>query len=109
MNHRKSVLYILLTVLGLVLLYNYMIAPLLMQYNSGMGMGMHWRMYSNTNYLIDFRYILLIAVVIAGLLLFEFLKPQTKAYKCDNCGKEIESDRWKICPICGTVINNRKG
>ena len=109
MNNRKPVLYILLTAMGLILLYNYMIAPLLMQYNSGMGMGMHWRIYGNTNYFVDFRIILVIAVVIAGLLLFEFLKPQAKAYKCSNCGKEIESDRWKICPVCGTAIDNRKG
>ena len=80
-----------------------------MQYNSGMGMGMHWRMYNSNNYYIDFRFILLISVIIAGLLLYVLLKPQRKGNKCSKCGKDIESDRWKICPLCGTSINNRKG
>ena len=109
MNNRKSILYILLTVLGLILVYNYMIAPLLMRSYTGMGMGMHGRMYTSTNYFVDARFILLIAVVIAGLLLFEFLKPQTKSNKCNNCGKEIESDRWKACPICGNSLEVKKG
>lgn len=109
MNSRKSILYILLTGLGLILVYNYMIAPLLMQSNTGMGMGMHGGMYASTNYFIDVRFILLIAVVIAGLLLFEFLKPQTKSNKCNKCGKEIENDRWKVCPICGNTLEAKKG
>jgi len=109
MNNRKSILYILLTVLGLILVYNYMIAPLLMRSNTGMGMGMHGRMYASTNYFVDARFILLIAVVIAGLLLFEFLKPQAISNKCSKCGKEIESDRWKACPICGNSLEVKKG
>lgn len=109
MNNRKPILYVLLTVLGLILLYNYMIAPLLMQYNNEMGMGMHWRMYTSTSYFIDARFILLIAVVIAGLLLFELLKPHTKSNKCSQCGKEIENDRWKVCPVCGNSLKNKKG
>lgn len=108
MNNRKSILYILLTALGLIFVYNYMVAPLLLQYNSRMGMGMHWRMYEYTNYFIDFRIILFIVVIIVGLLLFEFLKPQTKSSKCDKCGKVIESDQWRICPLCGNTVNSRK-
>ena len=96
-------------VLGLILVYNYMIAPFLTQYNTGMGMGMHRGIYTSTNYFIDVRFILIIAVVIAGLLLYEFLKPQTKIIKCSKCGKEIENDRWKVCPICGNFVEQKKG
>lgn len=109
MNNRKSILYILLTVLGLILVYNYMIAPFLMRYTSKMGMGMHWRMYNNTNYFVDSRFILIIMVVIAGLLFLEFLKPQIPSSKCCSCGKVIESDKWRICPVCGTPVVNKKG
>lgn len=109
MRNRKTVLYILLLVLGLILAYNYLIAPIMMQNNTEMGMGMHWRMYTNTSYIIDARIILVIAIIIAIILILELLKPQRNANKCSKCGKEIESDRWKICPICGNSLNNRKG
>jgi hypothetical protein len=109
MNNRKSILYVLLTVLGLILVYNYMIAPLLMRSNTGMGMGMHSRMYGSTNYFIDIRFILFIVIVIAGLLLFEFLKPRPQSSKCNKCGKEIENDNWKVCPECGNSLRSTKG
>lgn len=109
MSGRRSVLYILLTVLGIILLYNYVIAPALMQYGSRMGMGMHWRMYGQTNYYVDLRLILLIALAVAGILLFELLKPQTRIQKCPKCEKEIQSERWRICPSCGTRVNKEKG
>lgn len=109
MNNRKRVLYILLTVFGLVLLYNYLIAPILIQYSTGMGMGMHWRMYEGSAYFIDMRYFLLIAVIVAGFLLYEILRPQGKSGRCTKCGKEIENDKWRICPICGNSLVNKKG
>ncbi|PKM94438.1 MAG: hypothetical protein CVU84_10225 [Firmicutes bacterium HGW-Firmicutes-1] len=109
MNNRKPILYILLTALGLILIYNYVIAPYQMQNNYSIGMGMHWRMYQNTNYIVDYRWILIIAVIIAGFLLFELLNPQANLRKCLKCGKEIESDQWRICPVCGNTINNKKG
>lgn len=109
MNNRKSILYILLTVLGLILLYNYMLVPLLMQYNTEMGMGMHWNRYTSANYFIDIRIILLVVLIVAGLLLLELIKPQTKGVKCSKCRKEIEDDRWKVCPVCGNPVENRKG
>lgn len=108
MNNKKPVLYILLISLGLILLYNYFIAPYLMQSNYGMGMGMHRRMYASSNYYIDFRLILLISIAIAGLLLYELLKPQSKINKCSNCGKVIENERWNVCPVCGTKIQKGK-
>lgn len=109
MINKKSILYILLTALGLILVYNYMIAPILMQYNSNIGMGMHWRMYSYSNYYVDNRYIAIILIFIAGLVLFGFIWPKASARRCDICGNVIENDRWKICPNCGTTVKKRKG
>jgi rRNA maturation endonuclease Nob1 len=109
MRFRKTVLYLLLLVLGLILAYNYMIAPVMMQNNVEMGMGMHWRMYSSTNYIIDARIILIIAIVIAALLIFELIKPINKQDKCPKCSTVIEDGKWKICPNCGNKLNNRKG
>lgn len=109
MNNRKAILYILFIALSLILIYNYVIAPYQMQNNYFIGMGMHWRMYQNRSYLVDYRLILILAGVIAILLLNELFKPQEKSNRCINCGKDIESDRWKICPSCGTTINYKKG
>lgn len=109
MNNKKIILYILLTALGLILLYNYVIAPYQMQNNYFVGMGMHWRMYQNTSYLVDYRLILILVGIIAVLLLIELFKPQEKIHQCVHCGKVIESERWKICPVCGTNINHTKG
>lgn len=109
MNNRKSILYILLTVLGVILAYNYMIAPLLMQYNNRMGMGMHWRMYNNSNYFIDMRYILVILLAIAGFILYYLVRTKTSINKCSKCGNVIENGRWKVCPVCGTSVKNGGG
>lgn len=109
MNHRKPILYILLVILGIVLLYNYLLAPSLTQYNYGMGMGMHNNMHNTANYIIDLRFILLITIAIAVFLLMEVYKPQIRSSECTKCGNNIDKDNWRICPLCGTPINNRKG
>lgn len=109
MSKRKPILYLLLSVVGVILVYNYMIAPVLMQYNNRMGMGMHWRMYNNYNYFIDMRYILIILVIIAGFILFDLIKPKTEVDRCSKCGNPIESNRWKICPKCGTPVKDGRG
>lgn len=109
MNQRKLILYILLIVLGIILIYNYLIAPSLIQYNYGMGMGMHMNTYKTTSYLIDFRFVLLITIAIMVLLLVEIYKPQLASNVCTKCGNSIDNDKWKICPICGNPVNNKKG
>lgn len=108
MRYRKTVLYLLLMVLGLILVYNYLIAPIMMQNNVEMGMGMHWRMYSGTSYIIDARIILVIAILIAVLLILELIKPKSKQNKCPKCNTAIEDEKWKVCPNCGNPLNNRK-
>ncbi len=108
MRYRKTVLYLLLMVLGLILAYNYFIAPIMMQSNFEMGMGMHMRMYSSTSYIIDARIILVISIVIAVLLILELIKPKSKQSKCQKCGTTIEDEKWKVCPNCGNPLNARK-
>lgn len=109
MNDRKPILYILLTVLSLILVYNYLIAPLLMQNNTQVGMGMHWRINDNYNYFVDMRIVLIIILILSGILLFDLIRPRKVVGKCGKCWKQIESDRWKICPNCGTSVKNRIG
>lgn len=109
MNNRKSIFTILLTVLGIILFYNYMIAPLLLQSNSRMGMGMHWRMANSNQYFVDMRVAFIILLALAGLILFDLLRPGPTIKKCTNCDKLIESERWKVCPRCGKPITNGKG
>jgi hypothetical protein len=77
-----------------------------------MGMGMHgrmWQPYYNTNNFIDFRIIFLIAVVIAAIFLYDVLSPTNLEDKCKNCGHNLGNARWKVCPMCGSSINQRRG
>lgn len=105
----KKIILLLLGILGFLLIYNYFIAPVLMQYNNQMGMGMHWRMYNNYNYFIDSRFILVIVILIAGILAYELIRPKRTTPRCQKCGKEIEDERWRVCPRCRTPIDLRKG
>lgn len=108
MNNRKLILYILVAILGVILAYNFIVAPYLMQYNRGMGMGMHSMMRNNYNYYIDSRYILLLIVLIAGVFLFGLLfEPVNKYNICGKCGYTIKDENWRICPICGSSIKNK--
>lgn len=112
MINRKSILTVLVTAVGLILVYNYIIAPYLMQNNPNMGMsmgmGMHWGMYSYPNYFIDNRITAIIAIFIAGILLFGLIRPKNGQKKCVKCGSLIESERWKVCPDCGTPIKRKE-
>jgi len=108
MKNSKLILYILLTAFGLILIYNYIIVPLLVSNNimgmgMGMGMGMHNSMYYSANYYVLLQFILLLGgIIIAGLLLFGILKADNK---CKKCGYEIKSDTWRVCPKCGSQVN----
>lgn len=109
MNNRKNILLILLSVFGLILLYNYIIVPLLVSYNfsnMGMGMGMHRYAYYSTNNNMLFQLIVILGMFIAAILLIDFFKP---VKNCKKCGYEIRDDRWSVCPRCGTPIKQRKG
>jgi hypothetical protein len=71
----KKIILLLLGILGFLLIYNYFVAPILMQYNNRMGMGMHWRMYNNYNYFIDLRVIIIVIILILGVLAYELIRP----------------------------------
>ena len=113
MTFRRALLIVLLIVLSILLIYNSYIAPLFVRNYSqmGMGMGMHGgiRTYYGVNSFIDFRIILLFAVVIASIFLYDIFALVNPAEKCKNCGHIIGNDRWNICPMCGSGINQRKG
>lgn len=78
---------------------------------SGVGMGMHGRMwgYGQLGYMIDLNYVWILLLSIVGLLIFDFVQSTNKKLKCSKCGKDVEDERWKICPICGTRINRNRG
>ncbi|MBB6214993.1 putative membrane protein [Anaerosolibacter carboniphilus] len=112
MQNRRTILYMLLIVIGVIFIYNFIFAPMFFQQNwqMGMGMGMHskMRMYNNYNYSMNFWIIIFVAIAIGGFILLDMLQAQNSAKKCRRCGFDVESERWKICPMCGAHIN-RKG
>lgn len=109
MNARRAVLLLLIIILGIILAYNYWIMNYVVQ--SGVGMGMHGRMwgYGQLGYMIDLNYVWILLLSIVGLLIFDFVQSTNKKLKCSKCGKDVEDERWKICPICGTRINRNRG
>lgn len=113
MTFRRTILIVLLIVLSMLLIYNSYIAPLFVRSYSqmGWGMGMHggMRTYYSVSSLIDYRIILLFAIVIASIFLYDVFAVVNTARKCKHCGNIIDNDRWKICPICGSDINQRRG
>lgn len=111
MTFRRTILIVLLIVLSILLIYNAYIAPLFVRSYSQMGMGMHggMRTYYNVNSFVDFRIILLFAIVTASIFLYDILSPSRIVNRCKHCGHSIDNDRWNICPQCGNGINQRKG
>ena len=109
MNVRRAVLLLLVIILGIILAYNYWIMNYVVQ--SGVGMGMHGRMwgYGQLGYMIDLNYVWILLISIVGLLIFDFVQSTNKKLKCSKCGKDVEDERWKICPMCGTRINRNRG
>lgn len=107
MKNSKLILYLLLLVFGVILVYNYIIVPLLVSNNMmGMRMGMHSTMNHYTNYYALIQFTLLIGgIVMCGLLLLGILKSDRK---CKRCGYEIQNDNWRICPKCGSRVNQRR-
>ncbi|MDF2522691.1 MAG: hypothetical protein K0R31_332 [Clostridiales bacterium] len=107
MKTRRTIFFLLLTVLGVVLLYNVFIAPYLMQFNYIMGMGMHSMM--QNNYYIDVQYIAILLIIIAGLLFMELAVFKASENRCRLCGYKIENEKWRVCPQCGEHIRKGKG
>jgi predicted amidophosphoribosyltransferase len=55
-------------------------------------------------FLIDVQCLTIIGILLVALFLFEMLHSRNKKDLCTQCGKKIENSRWKICPVCGTVV-----
>lgn len=111
MNIRRTILLLLIIILGIILAYNYWIMSYVVQNGMGMGMGMHGRMwgYGQPGRMIDLNYIWILLILIFGLLVFDFVQPSNKMNRCGKCGKKIENERWRICPICGNRISHNRG
>ncbi|MCX8131838.1 MAG: zinc ribbon domain-containing protein [Clostridia bacterium] len=107
MKNKKIMLW-LLGVLGFLLIYNHFIAPFLMLYKNRLGMGMHWRMYNNYNYFVDSRFIVIIVILTSGILVYGLIKPGRSSTRCPKCSKEIQDERWRVCPYCGANVNTKE-
>lgn len=109
MNIRRTILILLLIILGIILAYNYLVMSYVMQ--RGMGMGMHGRMwfYGQSGNMIDLKYVWILLISMAGLLIFDYSQPSGKTARCSKCGKYIEDQRWRICPVCGTRLRRNGG
>jgi len=113
-NTKKTILYLLVTILTIVFAYNYLLLPFIFRYNGsmGMGMGMHMgmgrNMYNNYNVYNGLMNFIFIIVAITILIFFYKVSSSQSLNRCSKCGNKIESDRWKVCPICGNRLVDGK-
>ncbi|NPV90324.1 MAG: hypothetical protein HPY50_06100 [Firmicutes bacterium] len=112
MGFRKTLAVLLLSVLGLVIGYNWAILPMSGQnvYRMGMhGMGGYTTVYPN--YLANpgiNSLLFLILLVLAALLLYDLMRSGGERTKrCRACGYTLRPD-WVICPICGAGVSERR-
>lgn len=111
MNNKKLIPAILLISLGIILVYNYLIAPFFIQPNHQMRMGMHGyynqNMFESIN-LSNLNWLIILLSIFGLIWLFiRLFHPNSGEKQCLNCGMVIESERWKVCPRCGTGIQGR--
>ena len=111
MNIKKTILYLLLSIFSLIFAYNYLLAPTFYNNNTGRGMGMMGtHMNGNTNYYYNnngnFAYIIIIIIfIIISLIVVDNIFSKSGASSCRKCGMQIESDKWRVCPRCGSKLN----
>ena len=115
MINRKTIVYGILVIITIILIYNYAINPLLIQYsnnnnnNIGMHMGMNRNFYNNYSSNSEFIYFLaMIFLVAAVVLMLELIFLKDKRYKCSKCGYKIENVKWHKCPMCGNNLNEKR-
>ena len=127
MNKKRTLFYLLFTFIVVIVLYNYVISPALIQNsnNSGitmnirMGMGMHMGMennYNNTyynnnaninNYVEGIYFIVLVILTVISSAIIYRLFLKNKANSCNKCGYKIEDEKWRKCPVCGNNLEER--
>ena len=107
MNNRKYLLGLLLGVFSIILIYNFF----LIQYfgNNSMNMGMNRSPWNSPVFFVDIQCLIIVGMLMIALLLFEIIRSRSDKNECRQCGKKIENSRWKVCPVCGTVINVKAG
>lgn len=106
MNSRKYLIALLLGALSVILLYNFLLIPL---QGSNMSMPISRPTWNSPVFLIDLQCIILIGALLIVLLMFEVIRSRKDNSACKQCGKKIENSRWKVCPVCGTIVNAKVG
>jgi hypothetical protein len=122
MNPKKNIFYLFLGILLLVMIYNFFIPYLPLQYSDeikmvmgmsmGRGMGMHGgeevsnRIYYFYNLIPN---LIIISIVLGSFFVLYKWLFHSSGGKCKKCGLPIESNEWKICPRCGHDLQNKGG
>jgi hypothetical protein len=113
MNFKKTTLYLLLSIFLLIFLYNYVLPYFMVPNTTGMRMGMHMREGLNNNNIYYYNnfstIIIVIVIVLVGFMLLDKIIFSSHSNNCKNCGLPIESETWKICPRCGSRLQDKRG
>ncbi|MEW9122357.1 MAG: hypothetical protein AB2421_06540 [Thermotaleaceae bacterium] len=120
MNQKKSLIVFLLSIFLLIIVYNFFVPYLRIDTSTGiqmgmgmgMGRGMHGGEGISSNTIVYYNLIPYI-IIILSIFLILFIVVKLFFYsnnrKCIKCGLYIESDDWKICPICGHPLQEKGG
>ena len=109
MNVRRTILLLLIIILGVIIAYNSVFMNYVMR--SGMGMGMHGHMwyYGQSGNMGSLSYIWILLILIMGIFAYDMLQSSGNTNRCRKCGKYIEDERWRICPVCGNRLRRNGG
>ena len=112
MSNRKTILYLMFIIITIILIYNYAVNPLLMQYsnsNMSMHMGMNRDFYNNYNNSFGVIYFLaMIFLILVIILIIKLIFSKEEINKCSKCGYKIEDTRWRRCPVCGNNLGEKR-
>lgn len=113
MNFKIKILYFISMLLLLVFIYNYIFPLFQTTYSSASGMGMHMsgEMHNNNSsqgYVIPINYVLIPLLFFFMLLILykivSYTNANNKVQKCPRCNTIIESEEWRVCPMCGRKL-----
>lgn len=108
MNNRKYLIVLLLGVFSVILIYNFFIIQYF-QSNTMNMMDINRSVWNSPVFFIDVQCLIIVGALLIALLLLEGIRSRSDKNVCSQCGKRIENSRWKVCPVCGTIVNAKAG
>ena len=116
MNSKKNLFLLFLSILLLIFTYNFIFPYFTVQNSNGMRMGMGMGMHRGEgfnnniyNYSLIPNFLLIMTIVLVIFIIINKVLFSSNKAKCKTCSLPIESNRWKICPICGNRLQNKGG